>query len=281
MPSGRRPRHLEPARDHAREPGRRSARTAATVALDGDRSAARSRAPRCALGRDARRRRLRRAPAAPGHACCASTDVDGDACVHARRLQRRRHRPSGSNVADTVKVQWQAYLGPGALLLSDMGRVLMTHRRRTRSGRHDALCGRDRPGDYGATARRRAGPSPTARAAGAGRAKHGLDRRDLARAQPVQAGVRVADDGSLIFDGARAARAARGAAGRAGRDRARWPTCRTRSTRGRATRAASCASPRGAATPTARTIPSRRGDARAPAGLREHRRPPARLGVRP
>ena len=44
------------------------------------------------------------------------------------------------SVADTVKVQWQAYLGPGALLLSDMGRVLMTLVEDT-SRRHDALCG--------------------------------------------------------------------------------------------------------------------------------------------
>lgn len=47
------------------------------------------------------------------------------------------------NVADTVKVQWQAYLGPGAQLLSDMGRVLATIVTDT-SGRHDALCGATR-----------------------------------------------------------------------------------------------------------------------------------------
>jgi uncharacterized protein YcgI (DUF1989 family) len=29
-------------------------------------------------------------------------------------------------VADTIKVQWNGYLGKGKLLLSDMGRVLMS-----------------------------------------------------------------------------------------------------------------------------------------------------------
>ena len=52
-------------------------------------------------------------------------DLEGDACVSllvcsADRPQERL------NVADTVKVQWQAYLGRGALLLSDMGRVLLS-----------------------------------------------------------------------------------------------------------------------------------------------------------
>ena len=31
------------------------------------------------------------------------------------------------NVADTIKVQWNGYLGEGKLLLSDMGRVLMSY----------------------------------------------------------------------------------------------------------------------------------------------------------
>ncbi len=43
-------------------------------------------------------------------------------------------------MADTVKVQWNAYLGEGQLLLSDQGRVLASVIADT-SGRHDALCG--------------------------------------------------------------------------------------------------------------------------------------------
>ena len=44
------------------------------------------------------------------------------------------------NVADTVKVQWNAYLGKGRLLLSDMGRVLMSIVADT-CERHDTFCG--------------------------------------------------------------------------------------------------------------------------------------------
>ena len=103
--------------------------------------------------------------AAPRGAACASTDVDG------RRLRlrcslHRADRPAERlNVADTVKVQWQAYLGAGPLLLSDMGRVLMTIVDDT-SGRHDALCGTiDRGGaTRPATATARVdGPTPNGR----------------------------------------------------------------------------------------------------------------------
>ena len=52
-------------------------------------------------------------------------DADGDACVHLV-VHHARATAERLNVADTVKVQWQAYLGAGAVLLSDMGRVLMT-----------------------------------------------------------------------------------------------------------------------------------------------------------
>jgi uncharacterized protein YcgI (DUF1989 family) len=52
-------------------------------------------------------------------------DLDADACVQlwaynaATPVERL-------NPADTTKVQWNAYLGAGALLLSDLGRVLAT-----------------------------------------------------------------------------------------------------------------------------------------------------------
>ena len=75
----------------------------------------------------------------PRGAVVRLTDVDGDACANllvynaAQPLERL-------NVADTVKVQWQAYLGAGSLLLSDMGRVLLSIVADT-SGTHDALCG--------------------------------------------------------------------------------------------------------------------------------------------
>lgn len=89
------------------------------------------------------------------------------------------------NVADTVKVQWNAYLGAGTLLLSDMGRVLMAIESDT-GGRHDALCG-PHPGSRGRLL--------------LAMAKHGLGRRDLPPAVTLFTGVRVAPDGALVFDG--------------------------------------------------------------------------------
>ena len=129
-------------------------------------------------------------------------DVDGDACV--QLLLFRKDNPAERlNVADTVKVQWQAYLSEGAVLLSDMGRVLATIVSDT-SGRHDCICG-------GTTARTAtakwgngsaSGPTPNARdLLVLGAAKHGLTRRDVGPHVDLFKSVRVADDGSLHFDG--------------------------------------------------------------------------------
>jgi uncharacterized protein YcgI (DUF1989 family) len=51
-------------------------------------------------------------------------DLHGDACV-SLLLFNAECPVERLNVADTVKVQWNAYLGTGKLLLSDMGRVMM------------------------------------------------------------------------------------------------------------------------------------------------------------
>src|SRR5262249_54450331 len=67
------------------------------------------------------------------------TDVDGDACANVV-LHNAIEPHERLNVADTVKVQWQAYLGAGSLLLSDQGRVMASIVEDT-SGAHDALCG--------------------------------------------------------------------------------------------------------------------------------------------
>jgi urea carboxylase-associated protein 2 len=129
-------------------------------------------------------------------------DVDGDGC--AGLLLHRRDRPAERlNVADTVKVQWQAYLGLGSLLLSDMGRVLASILEDT-SGRHDALCGTStqarnlgRYGDGNAE-----GPCPNGRDRFAVLLlKHGLERRDVAPNVNLFKAVRVEGDGSLAFDG--------------------------------------------------------------------------------
>jgi uncharacterized protein len=112
------------------------------------------------------------------------TDVDGGACVHLMLL--RAGAPwERLNVADTVKVPWQAYLGVGHPLLSDQGRVLATIVGDT-SGRHDALCG------------------PTAEGRGLltrAAAKHGLGPRDIPGTVSFFRGVRVAPDGDLQVSG--------------------------------------------------------------------------------
>jgi urea carboxylase-associated protein 2 len=103
------------------------------------------------------------------------------------------------NVADTVKVQWQAYLGAGSLLLSDMGRVLMsiTH---DSCGNHDVFCGTS---SAQADAERQGGGGLVAPN---GRdqftlalSKHGLGRRDLPGNVNFFRGVRIAPDGTLAW----------------------------------------------------------------------------------
>ena len=130
------------------------------------------------------------------------TDLEGDAC--AGLLLHRADQPGERlNVADTVKVQWQAYLGAGSLLLSDMGRVLAAIVEDT-SGRHDALCGtsnaRTNDARYGDGAPD--GPHPNGRDHfGVALAKLGLARRDIAPNVNLFKSVRVGEAGELRFDG--------------------------------------------------------------------------------
>ncbi|MET0143566.1 MAG: urea amidolyase associated protein UAAP1 [Ilumatobacteraceae bacterium] len=138
----------------------------------------------------------------PRDAVLRIVDTGGDACVHL--VVHNAHHPAERiNVADTVKVQWQAYLGPTALLLSDMGRVLMTFVTDT-SGRHDALCGTSTPAATAA----RFGDSGIHSATPSGRdllvvaaAKQGLAARDLPAGVNLFKRVVVAEDGSLTLDG--------------------------------------------------------------------------------
>ncbi len=134
------------------------------------------------------------------------TDLGGDACANVVVYNARRPIER-LNVADTVKVQWQAYLGTGALLLSDMGRVLMSIRADTAGG-HDALCGASNAArnaaKYGSGGVH--GPYPDARDRFAvGLAKHGLDRRDVVPNVNFFKSVRVDPDGGLRFEGSRGA----------------------------------------------------------------------------
>ncbi|MFI6173055.1 DUF1989 domain-containing protein [Nocardia sp. NPDC051052] len=115
------------------------------------------------------------------------SDPAGAACAHL--LLVRPDAPwERLNVADTVKVPWQAYLGDGHPLLSDQGRILATVLADT-SGSHDTLCG------PAAEARR------LLRLAGA---KHGLEPRDIGPTVSFFRGVRVESDGALTATGSAA-----------------------------------------------------------------------------
>lgn len=128
-------------------------------------------------------------------------DLHGDACVSL--LLFNAERPvERLNVADTVKVQWNAYLGPGKLLLSDMGRVLASIVEDT-AGTHDAFCGasnaRTNAARYGDG--ENYGPHPSARDRFMlGVAKFGLGRRDIHPCVNLFKGVRIEADGATRPD---------------------------------------------------------------------------------
>jgi urea carboxylase-associated protein 2 len=138
----------------------------------------------------------------PRGAALRLTDLDGDAC--ANLLVYNAAQPNERlNVADTVKVQWQAYLGEGALLLSDMGRVLLSITADT-CGTHDALCGAStrlaNERKYGSGGAHGDHPNARDRFAVA-LAKHGLERRDIVPNVNLFKGVTVDPDGGLRFVG--------------------------------------------------------------------------------
>ncbi|MET0900519.1 MAG: DUF1989 domain-containing protein [Mycobacterium sp.] len=116
-------------------------------------------------------------------------DPDGGACAHL--LLFRADAPwERLNIADTMKVPWQAYLSQGHPLLSDQGRVLATVVDNLDSahagGHHDLLCGMTP-----------AAQSSMLLAAG----KHGMDIRDVGPSASFFKGVRVTGDGTLDYTG--------------------------------------------------------------------------------
>jgi urea carboxylase-associated protein 2 len=132
------------------------------------------------------------------------TDRLGDACAHL--LLYNADQPwERLNVADTVKVPWQAYLSTAHPLLSDQGRVLATLTTDTTGGSHDALCGctsklsnEKRYGDGSAY-----GPAPAGRELfRLAAAKHGLGPRDIPPSVSFFKKVCVRTDGALLFEGA-------------------------------------------------------------------------------
>jgi urea carboxylase-associated protein 2 len=128
-------------------------------------------------------------------------NLQGDACANV--LLYNADRPiERLNVADTVKVQWNAYLGAGKLLLSDMGRVLASITADT-SGRHDTFCGasneKSNARKYGRG--ENYGPFPNARDRFAlALSKYGLGRKDIPANVNFFKHVKVEEDGSLTFD---------------------------------------------------------------------------------
>lgn len=129
-------------------------------------------------------------------------DITGAACAHL--LLWRADAPwERLNVADTVKVPWQAYLSTGHPLLSDQGRALATVVADD-SGHHDALCGTStlagniaKYGDGLAHSDTPAGRELFTLAA----AKHGLAAADVAPSLSFFHGVVVESDGTLTSKG--------------------------------------------------------------------------------
>ena len=128
-------------------------------------------------------------------------DLKGDAC--ASLLVFNAERPiERLNVADTLKVQWNGYLGEGRLLLSDMGKVLFSIAEDT-AGTHDAFCGASNlatnAARYGSGDNW--GPHPNARDRfNLGVAKFGLGRRDIHASINFFKGVKVAQGGEILPD---------------------------------------------------------------------------------
>lgn len=126
-------------------------------------------------------------------------DLAGDAC--ASMLLFNAATPSERlNIADTIKVQWDAYPGTGSVLLSDMGRA-MASIEQDDAATHDAFCG---PSTEASNRRRygegrNSGAYPNARdRLLLGAAKHGLGRRDVHPCINFFKGVRIAADGAVV-----------------------------------------------------------------------------------
>lgn len=125
-------------------------------------------------------------------------DLQGDACASVL-LFNATMPTERLNIADTVKVQWNAYPARGSLMLSDMGRVLASIEQ-DEAATHDAFCGASNEASnrrlYGDG--RNSGAFPNARdrlLLGAG--KHGLGRRDVHPCINLFKGVRISTDGTV------------------------------------------------------------------------------------
>lgn len=126
-------------------------------------------------------------------------DLEGDACA-SFQIFNAEMPTERLNVADTLKVQWNAYLGAGKLLLSDMGRVLMSFIEDD-AGTHDCICGTsneelssakygkgEKKGRYFLNGRDRF-------LLGVG--KHGLGRKDVHPCVNLFKGAKIEEDGTI------------------------------------------------------------------------------------
>ncbi|MDP1986301.1 urea amidolyase associated protein UAAP1, partial [Phenylobacterium sp.] len=125
-------------------------------------------------------------------------DLAGDACA-SMLLFNAENPVERLNVADTVKVQWNAYLGQGRLLLSDMGRVMMSLLE-DGAETHDAFCGASNAASnarlYGAGDNW--GPHPNARDRfSLALAKFGLGRKDIHPCINWFKGVKIDPEGAV------------------------------------------------------------------------------------
>jgi urea carboxylase-associated protein 2 len=128
-------------------------------------------------------------------------DLHGDAC--ASMLVFNAERPTERlNVADTLKVQWNGYLGAGKLLLSDMGRVLLSIVE-DGAATHDAFCGASNQASnarkYGDGFNYGAHPNARDRFKLAA-AKFGLGTKDIHPCINWFKGVQVMQGGTTLLD---------------------------------------------------------------------------------
>jgi urea carboxylase-associated protein 2 len=129
------------------------------------------------------------------------TDLRGDACVS--MLAFNAENPvERLNIADTLKVQWNAYLGEGRLILSDMGRVLFSILEDATAG-HDGFCGASNQASnarrYGDGFNHGAHPNARDRFLIA-LTKHGLGRKDVHPCVNWFKPVTIGEDGSTQLD---------------------------------------------------------------------------------
>ncbi|ADU15268.1 urea amidolyase associated protein UAAP1 [Asticcacaulis excentricus] len=126
-------------------------------------------------------------------------DSQGDACL-SMLVFNAEMSTERLNIADTLKVQWNGYITAGKLILSDMGRVMLSVLTDT-AATHDAFCGAS---NQASNARKYGdgfnhGQHPNARDRFMlGVAKFGLSRKDVHPCLNWFKGVRIEDDGTTV-----------------------------------------------------------------------------------